>query len=323
MGSRVFLSQKFSSTSFFDTTELIYNYYPSLRKVHESKPTRGNGVLDILLLGGSVLHPNNGEVEEELRYQLKEKYPEKNIKLHNVAAPAHNSRDSKWKMDLLKDHHFDLVIFYHGINEARANNCSKEVFKEDYTHFKWYSEIEGIVQRPLAKWTAIPVAYNYLSLNIHQRIFPRDFIPKELPYKGWSDYGNEIKTVKSFKDNINAIQEQVNKMETKLLIPTFTYWLEKDYSFEKFKEREKRDERPRMPVKIWGKHENVVKAIAFHNQVILDKVDENEDVIVTDLHAKMPKGELYFDDICHLSKQGSKEFARLLTLEIEKIIEQP
>lgn len=64
VGSRIFLAKKFSTASFKNIPELIYAYYPNLKAIQENELTKEDGVFDILLLGGSVLHPNNGEVEK-------------------------------------------------------------------------------------------------------------------------------------------------------------------------------------------------------------------------------------------------------------------
>ena len=64
-------------------------------------------------------------MEMELREQLAY-LGQRNVRIFNLAMPAHTSRDSWLKYAALRDARFDLVIFYHGINEARVNNAPPE-----------------------------------------------------------------------------------------------------------------------------------------------------------------------------------------------------
>jgi len=319
-GSRIFLAKKMPSVTFINLSGFIDSYYPNLKAIETNSPNKDDGVFDILLLGGSVLHPNNGEIEEELNKQLTALNKHTPFKIHNAATPAHTSRDSKLKMDLLSQHHFDLILFYHGINDTRANNCKPEVFKKDYSHFKWYDEIEGIMKRPKKDWTAIPIAFNYLKIDIYQRLFPRRYIPRGYPRNGWTEYGEEVKTKASFKAHIRSILNHAESMNSKLVVPSFTYWIDDRYSKEFFEKNKDRDERARMPVEIWGKPPYVIKGIEAHNSVILTMAKENDNLMYIDMHSKMPKGDLFYDDICHLSQEGSIRFAKIIVAQISKEI---
>lgn len=322
VGCRIFLLKKFpTTTSFNNFSTLIYNYYPTLKSIRKDAPRLVDENFDILLLGGSVLHPNNGEVEEELRKQLKALQTKRPILIYNASTPAHTSRDSKIKMDLLSDRHFDLVLFYHGINEVRANNCDSSIFKEDYSHIKWYDEINGILNSP-KRYTAIPIAMNYLRINLYQRVFPNNYIPKELPRRGWTEFGSEVKTKQAFLSNIESIYKQTSSNGTKFVLPTFTYWLDENYSWEYFEKTKDRDDRPRMPVKIWGKPLNVMNGIKAHNGAIKELANNHADILMIDTHAQMPKGDLYYDDICHLSKAGSKQLVQIIVKSIAEEIEE-
>ena len=46
------------------------------------------------------------------------------------------SYDSLWKYQYwYRGYDFDLVLYYNGINDARANNYPRGVFRDDYTQF--------------------------------------------------------------------------------------------------------------------------------------------------------------------------------------------
>ena len=116
---------------------VLYAYYPELRRVDQVRPRHHDKSYDILLLGGSVLNSGWGSVEKALHDQLTA-IGQRKIRIFNLAVPAHTSRDSWLKYGALKKARFDLVIFYHGINETRANNAPPEIFREDYAHYSWY-----------------------------------------------------------------------------------------------------------------------------------------------------------------------------------------
>lgn len=310
--SRIFLSYKLPSATFTQLDELIYDYYPVLNDIRKNAPNVKDTSIDILLLGASVLH-SSWPVEEELQNQLNKILHGTEFSIHNAAIPAHTSRDSKIKMDLLKDRHFDLVIFYHGINDSRANNCKRSIFAEDYSHFKWYDEINGILKRPKKEWTAIPIAFNYLRINLQQRIWPHSFIPREIPRKEWSVYGNEVKSARAFRSNILSIYQRVFKQKSHLILPTFAYWYDK--SGEPI---EPDSTLGGMPIKIWGEAANVKKAIDAHNAVIEDLGEEYAHISVLPMQSYLQQEKSNFADVCHPTKEGAKLFAEILSKKIQE-----
>ena len=68
-------------------------------------------------------------------------FQERGLRVRSVSAgvPAHMTYDSLWKYQYwYEGYDFDLVMIYHGINDARANNYPESVFHEDYTQFPYY-----------------------------------------------------------------------------------------------------------------------------------------------------------------------------------------
>jgi hypothetical protein len=76
-----------------------------LRTVDRARPSHQDSFYDILLLGGSTLHPDWGRVEAELRDQLAG-HGRKNVRIFNLAQPAHSSRDSLLKYAAVGDSQF-------------------------------------------------------------------------------------------------------------------------------------------------------------------------------------------------------------------------
>jgi len=88
---------------------ILYAYYPALREVDKMRPAHGDQFYDILFLGGSVLDSEWGQVEQSLREQLA--YAgQRNVRIFNLARPAHTSRDSWLKYAALSEARFDLGL---------------------------------------------------------------------------------------------------------------------------------------------------------------------------------------------------------------------
>ena len=86
---------------------ILYAYYPAIREVDKVQPAHGDRFYDILFLGGSVLDSEWGQVEQSLREQLA--YAgQRNVRIFNLARPAHTSRDSWLKYAALSEARFDL-----------------------------------------------------------------------------------------------------------------------------------------------------------------------------------------------------------------------
>ena len=125
-----------------------YTWYPELRDLadYEYDPTQYN----ILLLGGSVLTKEWGKIPEQLFNKVTE-VTGKRANIVNLACPAHSSLDSYYKYKETIDKSFDLVLFYQAINETRANNVPPELWKDDYSHYAWYEEINWYYNHPKLK----------------------------------------------------------------------------------------------------------------------------------------------------------------------------
>ena len=82
--------------------------------------------------------------------------------------PGHASRDSWLKYSALGAARFDLVLFYQGINDARANNAPPEVFREDYAHYAWYETVNALASYHRTSWFALPYTLDMLRIRMRQ-----------------------------------------------------------------------------------------------------------------------------------------------------------
>ena len=122
-------------------TETVWEgFYPELYRSGAMKAQLAPdpGHYSVLLLGASVLEQTAPRLEQQLRHELGDR-----LRLYNLARAAHTSRDSFLKFSHLANRHFDLVIFYHAINDSRMNRCADDAFREDYTHVSFYRAFQS------------------------------------------------------------------------------------------------------------------------------------------------------------------------------------
>ena len=281
-----------------------------------------NDVIDILLLGGSVLHNEWGNIGNELNKQLSAKYPGK-IKIHNVATPAHTSTDSRIKYKLLENQHFDIVLLYHGINEVRYNNCPDDVFKNDYSHVGFYNIIHSIVA-PKTRFTIFPYTYTLLNEKLRQNYLKNNRLPIDSLNKDWLQFGENIKTAPVFQTNYNSIIEEAIDRNQPIIISTFANYVPQDYTLANFKSKKLDYGEFKSPIEIWGEPKNVIKGIESHNNIINQlsaTYIQDENVHFVDMDNSLEKSGKYFDDICHFTNEGSAKFAEIILPTIIEIIE--
>jgi hypothetical protein len=162
---------------------ILYAYYPELRRVDAARPARGKK-FDILFLGGSALHKDWGQVEQSLLEQFAYN-GHRNIRIFNLAVPGHTSRDSWLKYSALGAARFDLVLFYQGINDARANNAPPEVFREDYAHYAWYETVNALSSYHRTSWFALPYTLDMLRIRMRQILTKDRYDSGREPRKEW------------------------------------------------------------------------------------------------------------------------------------------
>ncbi|MFC1479840.1 hypothetical protein ACFL5Y_00105 [Candidatus Omnitrophota bacterium] len=298
--------------SFFSTPkDQMVMWYPNLKELYKYNYTEEQ--FNILLLGGSALTDDWGNIPSEIKKSF-EPIVGKQVHLVNLAAAATNTRDSLFKYLETIDKKFDLVIVYHGINENRANNVPRSLWKDDYSHFSWYNEVNFYQNHSMLKKTfsLVPYFVKHLLVQIQREIIsPDKFISPHSPRPEWVKYGKETKTATSYKRNLERIIEISKDKKEPLVIITFCYFdprskdVDKSSAYYDF-------------TKIWGDLDNVVRGINVHNGVIRQIQNQKiSNVICVDLQSKFPQEKKLFRDICHLTEEGSALFVGNLISEIE------
>jgi hypothetical protein len=290
------------------TSPNLYYYYPELKEVLEADIEKGNNRVDVLLLGGSALHEAWGNIGrlllEKLTYALKD-----TVNLYNLAKPGHTSLDSYYKYNRLLEKHFDLVIYYHGINDLRLNNCPAAMYKNDYSHYAWYKVVNRFEKGGQIPNLASIFALYYRLVRLEEKLgSPPKYIPKKRLSDGWMKHGAAIKSEKSFRTNVERILDIAQTKEESVVLMTFCYYVPDDYSLKRFDEKTLDYSLHDSAIEIWGYPENIVNGLEKHNKILHDVADRFDTVVFIDQNGVFPKRGAYFNDICHFTQQGCEQF---------------
>ena len=282
----------------FQSDAVLHAFYPELKDAYWEDPDLGQGEpVEILLLGGSVLNRNWGSIELELREQLT--YALKRpIRIYNLAEIGHTSRDSLLKYQTLTDKDFDLVIFYHGINEARANNVPPGLFKADYSHYLWYEIVNRLQGYHKKSILTLPYTVEFFAIRSKEPLGLAQYVSMDSPRKDWLGFGQDIKSAAAFEANLRGVLDLARDRSEPVLLMTFAASLPKNYSRAAFEQKTLDYALHLSPVEIWGKPEDVLHAINRHNEIVVELAFQYDHARFVDQETLIPKGHRYFNDIC-------------------------
>ena len=290
---------------------VLQAYYPGLAKIDQRNPKWVAARAHVLLLGGSTLHPRWGTVQEELREQLAfAGY--RDVRLFNLAGPGLTSRDSRLVYEAIGHEHFDLVLVYDGINEARANNVPPDLFRDDYGHYGWYEIVNALSRHQGRARLALPYTLEYLGLRVRQLVLASHYVSRNGPRADWLRYGDTVRSAAPFEANLRAILARAASRGEHVLLMTFATWVPKDYSFERFKAGQLGYGLHDTPLELWGYPDDVQRAVAAHNAVVRAVADGNRGVGFVDQARLLAGDPRWFNDPCHLSLRGAHRFVRNL-----------
>lgn len=251
---------------------------------------------DVLFLGASVLEQVVRRVEPSAFESFADGLP---IRLYNLTMSAHTSRDSLLKFRLLKNREFDLIVIYHGINDARMNCCPADEFQSDYSHCAWYS---GMAKRVKAR----QITFADVLQDATDRLIPLGEPSSEL-----ASFGRDLKTSESFRANLTEIVElAAMQKSTRVALVTFATFVPKNYSKQAYQNGELgyADGRYGMTLESWGQPEAVLAAVHAHNLVVREVAASNDRVVLLDFDEQLSGDAKLFSDPCHLSAEGCEQF---------------
>lgn len=287
---------------------VLVAFYPELRRVDGIHPARGDGQFDILLLGGSVLHRDWGGVEQALVEQLA-RAGVHNVRISNLAAIGHTSRDSMLKYASLTDARFDRVIVYDGLNDVRANNVPPERFRDDYGHYPWYETVNTMAPFDGHALFALPLTARFAAVRARQMSARDHYMPEGAIPQAWLVYGKSARTVSALERNLGEIVAIAERRGDPLTLMTFAIYVPSNYSLDAFRRHALDYDLHVSPIELWGDPANVVFAVDQQNAAVRRLAAAHPAVTLVDLANVLPRGAEYFNDICHLTLTGSSAFA--------------
>ena len=306
---------------FTDPGRILYAFYPQLRKIDAARPSQRDWTFNILLLGESPLHRDWGEVEQSLREQLSHA-GHRNVRIFNLASPAHNSRDSRLKYAALGDARFDLVILYDGINDTRANNAPPAIFKRDYSHYAWYEIVNTLATYHRKTSFALPYTLRYIAIRTRQILTRERYIPRDQPRPDWVRYGRDFRSAESFRDNVSAILDLAAQRGDRVVLMTFATSPPAELPMGTGPEPP-RNGVAAIPIESWGARDQVLATVARNNQVLRDLAAQHRNVRLVDEATLMAGNPIYFNDPCHLTVVGSSKFVEYLLTDLLPVWPDP
>lgn len=310
VAARAFWSLR-ADVPFAHPDRILYAFYPGLRRIDTKGPRRGDGFYNILLLDGSALHGDYGEVEQALREQLA--YAgHRNVRVFNLADRAHTSRDSRLKYAAVGEARFDLVLVYDGINDTRANNAPPEIFREDYAHYSWYETVNALAPYHGSASFALPYTLHYLRIHIRQALRADRYVPTEAPREAWLRYGRDYRSTVSFQQNLGAILDLAGRRGDRVMLMTYATYVPDNYTPDAFKEKRLGYGLHLIPIELWGRREDVLGAVAAQNSIVRRLAATHDNVLFVDQATLMAGTSTYFNDVCHLTVLGSWKFVENL-----------
>ena len=294
---------------FLKPQDIRYVFFPELKHsgVLENIVNREDGYFDILVLGGSVVRYDAGIVSR-LRKRLRQSTRHK-VRIFNAANIGRSSLDSWLKYKQLIDKQFDLVVFYHAINETRLNNCTRATFKSDYSHSCWYKRLKRLQWHEQFMPFALPYTLEYAAIGL---LYAPMFTER------LDSQGVDVKTAASFRSNLSSIVDLASRKDELVLVMSFAYHIPNGPNRD-----EVINERGGMTVATWGSPEGVTKAIKSHNQIIREIANGAANVVYVDQESQVPKDYDHFVDPCHLAEKGCELFVQNMTPTIVAAIESP
>jgi hypothetical protein len=308
IGSRLFWCYE-RGAPLLAADSLWYAYYPQLRTtgVEDALISNTDETYDIVILGGSTISEALGTIGTDLGERLQEKLG-RPVRVFNLAFAAHNTRDSLLKFRRLARQRFDLVVIYHGINDARMNNAPSDQFRDDYSHCAWYKHLNFLDEHPRLCKAALPFTFVYTYDRITEVTGLRWFAPRLNPRDELTGFGKDIRTKGPFGANLEEIVRKAKDRGTRVLLMTYAYHVPAGFSLDDPKGEHPDYASGQSSFGIWGKPTYVVKAIDEHNAVIRELAARHPEALLVDQYKLMPRSGQIFRDCCHLTEAGCARF---------------
>ena len=296
----------------------INRFYP---EVGQALAERGEGerTVRVLFLGGSVLAPGERDIQWVLQQELGQRVG-RPVQVINVARHAHMTPDSLRKYRMLADQRFDLVIFYHAINDVRANICPDDVYRDDYSHMLWHRNINRFTAHGELDVLAFPYVGHLLWDTVADRVSPPALVPMKTAegevtpegdnFAPWLKHGAKIKTGPAFARNVEAVVSLARRRAEPLLLLTFATYLAPGYTLDRFEQKKLDYAKHDVPTEVWGRPAHITGGVAAHNELLRRIGKAGNGLHFVDMAATIKDGKASYDDICHLTLAGRRAWVK-------------
>lgn len=261
------------------------------------------GKVRILTLGGSSMF--NRRMAERLKEKLAE-VSERPVEIMGAALRTHTTMSSLLKYRVLSKYKFDYVFIYHGINDLFVNNVRPDQFKSDYSHMvPWYKRNFLLDHSLIAR-----LIYNKFIWG--KRIFGMEKVWYIYPQDSNVENLMNFVSARLFRRNMTLLVTEIEENGAVPVLMTFAWNIPDDYtreSFESGKAGYASTSFKSHPVELWGSVKFVKEGIRRHNKVIRE-ISKEHNVLLLDQESLMGKNMRWFEDICHLSEEGTDRFVR-------------
>jgi len=288
-------------------SEILYTFYPELKKIRKVAPSSDDKFVNILILGASALTRQHGEVEKYLSERLIQ-CGHTNVRIFNLSVPGHTSRDSLRKYEALNSFHFDLVLSCNAVGDVRVNNAPPEIFKDDYSHFARDELINFLAQYHGTARFSLPYTLYALILFLRYRLNKKHYVPFARPRDRWVSYGAVLWSVQAVRDNTSRIIALASKRNEKLILLTSAFYSPQNYSLEAFQKKQLDYVLHSHPFEIFGDPGNVKKALLAHNELFRELAKHHAEVALVDQEKLMENCPECFNDPVHFTVVGSVRF---------------
>jgi len=293
-------------TGFFGT-RVMDGWYPELKAARERRDSADLQDADhVLLLSGSCMDPNWGAVERAIAESLSAP-GKRRVLTHNLSAPGRTSRDSLIKYREMGDRRFHRVIVCDGFNEIPINYSPPEVFRSDYSHYAKYALIDAAERHRELPFLVAPYSVRMAwSETVRKLGFSdrRDAGPRP----EHRQHVAAVRTAESLRENLRAIVRLAQGRGAEVVLCTHPAYVPADHTDEKFARRELDYGLHSIPITLWGGADEVRLVMRRHNDVVREVAAETGAILV-DQERLLPKSRAVYNDVCHLTVEGSRLFA--------------
>ena len=269
------------------------------------KPKQSENEIKVVCLGasttGNYIQEGNNIYSYPilLEKKLQEKYPDKEVVVHNCGQGGWTSAEVFINFALkVIDLKPDFVVIYHAYNDLPAGLTPN--FRSDYSHFRRnFGEVFSKMK--ISQWIpSVPLhSYNFVMSRKFPWMNPRSGLLQSIK-KGNPDLNSDFKSISTLARNLEHIVHICNGNSIKVILSTFAH-----YMFDEVSKSEV--------------HIKYSEGLKLENEAIT-LLAKKLKIPFVDNSASIPHEEKYFVDTIHFSPLGMDLLAQNFSDKIVELI---